>query len=100
MYYRYYHDPGHHNTAAHYGVRTLTHKLIHYWKKDQWELFDLANDPMEMSNLYGQPGFEKITADLKAEMLRLKNALGDRDQFADTLPPDGVDGAVSRLRGK
>ena len=42
MYYRYYHDPGHHNTRAHYGVRTRTHKLIYYWKKDQWELFDLT----------------------------------------------------------
>ena len=41
MYYRYYHDPGDHNTRAHYGVRTTTHKLIYFWKKDQWELFRL-----------------------------------------------------------
>ena len=33
IYYRYYHDPGHHNTRAHYGVRTATHKLISYWTK-------------------------------------------------------------------
>src|SRR5437762_1016697 len=45
MYYRYYHDPGDHNTRAHYGVRTRTHKLIYFWKKDQWELFDLVDDP-------------------------------------------------------
>ena len=45
MYYRYYHDPGDHNTRAHYGVRTATHKLIYFWKKDQWELFDLVRDP-------------------------------------------------------
>ena len=45
MYYRYYHDPGDHNTRAHYGVRTRTHKLIYFWTKDQWELFDLVNDP-------------------------------------------------------
>jgi len=45
MYYRYYHDPGHHNTVAHLGVRTATHKLIHYWKKDAYELFDLTADP-------------------------------------------------------
>jgi len=100
VYYRYYHDPGHHNTAAHYGVRTPTHKLIYYWKKNQWELFDLVNDPSEMHNLYGQQGFEKVTASLKTELARLKDALGDRDQFADKLPPDGVDGTVSRLRGK
>jgi arylsulfatase A-like enzyme len=100
MYYRYYHDPGDHNTAAHYGVRTLTHKLIYYWKKDQWELFDLEHDPFEMHNLYGQPGHEKITADLKAELARLKNAVGDHDQLANDQIPNGVDGPVSRLRGK
>jgi hypothetical protein len=30
---------------AHLGVRTATHKLIHYWKKDAYELFDLTADP-------------------------------------------------------
>jgi len=100
MYYRYYHDPGDHNTRAHYGVRTTTHKLISFWKSGQWELFDLVNDPFELHNLYGQPGHEAITADLKAELLRLKQALGDTDQFATEQPPAGVDGPVARLRGK
>jgi arylsulfatase A-like enzyme len=100
MYYRYYHDPGDHNTRAHYGVRTRTHKLIYFWKKDQWELYDLANDPHELQNLYGLPGHEQITATLKQELLRLKTALGDEDQFANEQLPNGVDGPVARLRGK
>ncbi len=33
MYYRYYHDPGHHNTRQHYGIRTMTHKLIYFGRK-------------------------------------------------------------------
>ena len=100
MYYRYYHDPGDHNTRAHYGVRTRTHKLIYYWKKDQWELFDLTTDPQEMHNIYGQPGQEQLTASLKAELLRLKKAVKDDDQFANEQPPNGVDGTVAKLRGK
>ena len=100
MYYRYYHDPGDHNTRAHYGVRTTTHKLICFWKSGQWELFDLVNDPGELHNLYGQPGHEQVTAELKAELLRLKQALGDEDQFALEQPPAGVDGPVARLRGR
>ena len=100
MYYRYYHDPGDHNTRAHYGVRTATHKLIYFWKKDQWELFDLVNDPFEMHNLYGQPGQEKLTAMMKAELLRLKKAVRDEDQLANEQLPNGVDGPVARLRGK
>jgi arylsulfatase A-like enzyme len=100
MYYRYYHDPGDHNTRAHYGVRTRTHKLIYFWKKDQWELFDLVNDPQEMHNVYGEPGQETITATLKAELLRLKKAMKDDDQFANEQPPNGVDGPAAKLRGR
>ena len=100
MYYRYYHDPGDHNTRAHYGVRTMTHKLISFWKSGQWELFDLVNDPAELHNLYEQSGQEKITAGLKAELVRLKQALSDEDQFANEQPPAGVDGSVAKLRGK
>jgi arylsulfatase A-like enzyme len=83
MYYRYYHDPGDHNTRAHYGVRTRTHKLIYFWKKDQWELFDLVNDPFEVHNLYGQPGQEKLTATLKADLTRVKREARDEDQLAN-----------------
>jgi arylsulfatase A-like enzyme len=100
MYYRYYHDPGDHNTRAHYGVRTRTHKLIHFWKKDQWELFDLTNDRFELHNLYGEPGQVELTSTLKAELARLKQALGDQDQLANEQLPNGVDGPVARLRGK
>jgi len=100
MYYRYYHDPGDHNTRAHYGVRTKTHKLIYFWTKNQWELFDLRKDPLELKNLYGQPGQEKITAKLKTELLRLKKSVHDDDQLASEQLPNGVDGPVARLRGK
>jgi arylsulfatase A-like enzyme len=100
FYYRYYHDPGHHDTRAHYGVRTTTHKLIYYWTKDQWELFDLRSDPSELRNLYGQPGQERVTAELKARLAQLKAELGDDDRFAHEQPADGVDGTAAQLRGK
>jgi len=71
-----------------------------FWKKDQWELFDLANDPHELHNLYGLPGHESITAALTAELLRLKKSLRDEDQFANEQIPNGVDGTVATLRGR
>ena len=92
--------PAHHDTRAHYGVRTATHKLIYFWKKDQWELFDLRTDPRELRNLYGQPGQEAVTAELKATLARLRAELQDDDRFADEQPPAGVDGKVAALRGK
>jgi arylsulfatase A-like enzyme len=92
-YYRYYHDPGDHNTRAHYGVRTDTHKLIYFWKKDQWEMYDLVKDPAEMHNLYQDPARADTVAKLKAELYRLKKELKDDDQFASTQAAGGVDPA-------
>ena len=64
-------------------MRTETHKLIYFWKKDQWELFDLVNDPDELHNLYNDPRQQGLVAKLKAELYRLKRGLKDFDQFAD-----------------
>jgi arylsulfatase A-like enzyme len=92
MYYRYYHDPGHHDTRAHYGVRTATHKLIYYWRKDAWEMFDLRSDQTEQRNIAGDEKEAGRLAEMKAELARLRKELRDDDQFADALPKDGVDG--------
>jgi len=100
VYCRYYHDPGHHNTRAHVGVRTATHKLIHYWKKDAWELFDLAADPLEQRNLlFGDaaarsPEVAKLFADMQAELARLRALYEDDDLYAKpaTWPAGDVDG--------
>ncbi len=73
LYYHYYEYPGEHEVRRHYGVRTERHKLIHFYDDiDEWELFDLQTDPMEMDNLYGKPGHESITNELKAELKRLQ----------------------------
>ncbi len=88
MYYRYYHDPGDHNTRAHYGIRTDTHKLIYFWKKDQWECYDLVADPLEMHNIYNDPKAQATVAALKRELRRLKKELADEDRFANELPQD------------
>ena len=100
MYYRYYHDPGHHNTRAHYGVRTETHKLIYFWKKDQWECYDLQRDPQELRNIYGDPAATKTITRLKKELARLKKELEDNDEFADKQPVGGVDGQKFNLPGE
>lgn len=91
FYYRYYHDPGDHDTRAHLGVRTETHKLIWFWKKDQWELYDLLADRQELHNLYAEPGSAELVRTMKQELTRLKSAVRDDDRFADVQPPQGAD---------
>lgn len=98
FYYRYYHSPGHHNTAAHYGVRTKTHKLIYYWDKDAYELFDLKADPDEQHNLLfsmedsSKPQVKKLFNELKAEITRLQKEYHDDGQYAH--PADWPQGSA------
>ncbi len=104
VYYRYYHSPGHHNTQAHLGVRTSTHKLIYYWKKDAYEMFDLTRDPTEQHNLlFGEaeakrPEIAAKFAELKAEIKRLQQEYKDDGQFADpaTWPKTSSDGPFNQ----
>ena len=77
FYYRYYHDPGDHDTRAHFGVRTETHKLIRFPTKGQWELYDLVADPLEMRNRADDPEMRPVRAALEAELERLRRDLGD-----------------------
>jgi len=99
IYYRYYHDPGDHNTRAHLGLRTTTHKLIHFWKKDAWEMYDLAADPLEQTNLAGVAAHLNKFGELKAQLERLKRELKDNDQFRTELPKDSSYGPFSN-RGR
>jgi hypothetical protein len=89
-YYRYYHDPGDHNTRAHYGIRTETHKLIYFWKKDQWECYDLVHDPEELHNLADDPARAELVMKLKTELYRLKKEVQDNDEFAEHQPTTSV----------
>jgi len=73
IYYHYYEYPAEHSVRRHYGVRNDRYKLIHFYNDiDAWELYDLKTDPTEMHNLYGKPGMEKVTREMKKELLRLQ----------------------------
>lgn len=73
LYYHFYEYPAEHRVKRHYGVRGERYKLIHFYNDiDEWELFDLQNDPHELNNIYGQPGTEKITKKMKQELWKLQ----------------------------
>ncbi len=85
IYYHYYEFPGVHAVQRHYGVRTDRYKLIHYYLIDEWELFDLVEDPDELRSVYDDPEYGEVQAALAARLAEL------RDQYAvpaeDPLPP-------------
>ncbi|MFW5753985.1 MAG: sulfatase, partial [Marinilabiliaceae bacterium] len=72
LYYHYYEYPGFHSVRAHYGIKKRRYKLMHFYKEDIWELYDLENDPHEVDNIYGEEGTESITKELKQELRALQ----------------------------
>ena len=77
VYYHYYEYPLWHKVQPHYGVRTDQYKLIHfYYSMDEWELYDLKNDPDEMNNIYSEAPAELITS-LKLQLDSIKKEYND-----------------------
>jgi len=86
MYYQYWMQFEPSIVPAHLGVRTHNYKLIFYyghglglngttdgWQTPAtWELYNLKKDPYELNNIYGKKGAEKITKELKEEILKLQ----------------------------
>jgi arylsulfatase A-like enzyme len=77
LYYHYYEYPGAHSVRRHEGVFDGRWKLIKYYGLDvpsgeEWELFDLKNDPAEMKNIYGHPENKAQIQIMEKELERLK----------------------------
>ena len=104
-YYRYWMHMAHaHNNPAHFGLRTDRYKLIFFYGCDftdihgarkvegkdgnryyrdtpvAWEFYDLAEDPAEMHNRYGDPKYKQTIAGLKRQLKKLREDLGETDE--------------------
>jgi arylsulfatase A-like enzyme len=84
LYYHYYEFGDPHWVAPHYGIRTDRYKLISYYNRNEWELFDLEKDPDEMDSLFidnerfVQPGYDSVLHDLIGQLKEI------RDRYHDT----------------
>ena len=78
FYYHYYEYPGYHYVRRHYGVTDGQYKLIHFYEPDvdEWELYDLHNDPREMNNVIANPAYAGIRTRLEKDLTRLREQLG------------------------
>lgn len=83
IYYRYWQHQE--NRPAHYGIRTASEKLIHFYgtslqsvhdpideSSGTWEYYDLLKDPKELRNLYASAGNQESVSVLKRRLLELR----------------------------
>lgn len=84
VYYHFYEYPSEHAVKRHTGVRTDKYKLIHFYNNiDEWELYDMENDPAEMQNLANNPEYADVLATMKQRLKELQ------EQYEDTDPNEG-----------
>ena len=72
VYYHYYCFPEYHAVRRHDGVRNSRYKLMHFYDINEWELFDLQNDPKEMQSLHDDPKYAKTLQHMKGELTKLR----------------------------
>lgn len=96
LYYHYYEYPAVHMVQRHYGVRTARHKLINFYKTNEWELFDLESDPQELRSKYDDPAYAEVVRELKTELDRLRKVY----QVPEDTLPDTPSDAPRKKAGK
>lgn len=50
-------------------IRTREYKLVHYAARPYGELYDLTNDPHELTNRYDDPAFRDVREALQRKLL-------------------------------
>jgi arylsulfatase A-like enzyme len=72
LYYHYHEFPGEHSVRRHFGIHDGRYKLIRfYYDIDEWEFYDLENDPHEINNIFGHPEYTGIIEGLKSNLREL-----------------------------
>ena len=87
LYYHYYEYPGCHGVRRHEGVSFKDYKLIRFYGKnvpngEEWEFYDLTQDPHEMQSAYSNPEYASQILKMKKELkrLRVQYDVPDEDQ--------------------
>jgi arylsulfatase A-like enzyme len=82
--YEYYEYPGIENVMPHRGVRTERYKLIHYFlAPEEFELYDLQEDPGELHNLAYDPAHAKLRQQLIDRVAELRRLTGDEYHYQE-----------------
>ncbi len=79
LYYHFYEYKADHTVLEHLGVRGERYKLIYFYTVNEWELYDLKTDPQEQKNLIHSASHQKIVAQMKEELAKLRDHYDDHE---------------------
>lgn len=76
IYYAYYENAAVHNVPVHDGVRTDRYKAMYFPRTREWNLFDLREDPLELTSVHDDPEYVEILAGLQQRYRDLRRFYG------------------------
>ena len=84
IYYHYYEYPSVHMVPRHYGIRTERYKLIHFYQfGNEWEMYDLKEDPDELTNIYGRADKKSLQIDLEQQLKAIRKFYDDNSDVSE-----------------
>ncbi|AIY00458.1 putative sulfatase [Arthrobacter sp. PAMC 25486] len=100
MYYRYFeNDDAQHRAPAHYGYRSERYKIIYFYNDGlglpgtgravfhpEWELYDLVADPEEIRNVFHDPAYASVRAQMQVKLWRRQHEVGDEPHHSQARP--------------
>mgnify|MGYP000235831612 CR=1 FL=1 len=82
VYYHYYEYPAEHAVKRHYGIATKAYKIIHFYHDvNTWELYDRKNDPNEVNNVFDDPKYATIVAEMKQKLKETRIKYKDSEKL-------------------
>nr|WP_274637002.1 sulfatase [Microbacterium bovistercoris] len=114
MYYRYWeNDDWFHKAPAHYGYRDDRYKIIYFYNASlglpgagffeypaEWELYDLAEDPDEVRNVYHDPAYIEVREAMKGKLAAAQAAVDDEPWTGQQITRDERGAVLARLTGR
>ena len=99
LYYHYYDFPAFHMVKKHYGISSKQYKLIHFYDNiDQWEFYDLSQDPDEVSNLINHPNYAGRIEKMKIQLDSIQSVYGVTAREFEVAPKQRVDNAYKNFK--
>ena len=104
IYYHYYDFPAFHMVKKMYGIRTDRYKLIHVYDDiDEWELYDLKEDPSEVNNVIHDDMYNEVEQLLRGRLIQLQQQYQVTPKEFERAKPEVIQRAYKvfeRLRGQ
>ena len=76
IYYHYYEYPSVHMVPRHFGIRTHRYKLMSFYQFGVWEMYDLQEDPDELTNIY-ETADPALVSEMKQKLKDLQTKYDD-----------------------